>query len=65
MIASLDQYPARGATIPEGRHLWQLLYGGRPHVYRIIYAIDERRRVVSVVHIRHGARDRFEPERGR
>jgi toxin ParE1/3/4 len=58
-IASLDQRPARGSLIPENGHLHQLLYGKRPHVYRIIYLIDQRQRVV--VHIRHGARDRLRP----
>jgi mRNA-degrading endonuclease RelE of RelBE toxin-antitoxin system len=45
--------------IAESSRLRHLLYGKRPHVYRIIYAIDQRRRLVSVVHIRHGARDRI------
>jgi plasmid stabilization system protein ParE len=58
-IASLGQHPARGSLTPESGRLRQLLYGKRPHVYRVIYAIDQRRRVVSVVHIRHGARDSF------
>ena len=59
-IASLEQHPARGSPTRENHRLRQLLYGKRPHdVYRVIYAIDQRRRVVSVVHIRHGARDRF------
>ena len=64
-VASLDKHPARGSLTPENSRLRQLLYGKRPHVYRIIYAIDHRRRLVSVVHIRHGARDRFVPARGR
>jgi plasmid stabilization system protein ParE len=63
-IASLNRHPARGPLIPEDGRLRHLLYGKRPHVYRIIYAIDQRRRVVSVIHIRHGARDRFIPARG-
>jgi toxin ParE1/3/4 len=63
-IASLDQHPARGPVIPGNDRLRHLLYGTKPHVYRIIYAIDERRRVVSVVHIRRGARDRLTPASG-
>lgn len=63
LILTLDEHPARGAIVPEGamvpegkpaRHL---LYGRRRNVYRIIYTIDPRRRVVTVLHIRHGARD--------
>jgi plasmid stabilization system protein ParE len=61
-ILSLDEHPARSAPIPEGGNLRHLLYGRRRYRYRIIYAIDERNRVVTVLHIRHGARDAFMPE---
>jgi toxin ParE1/3/4 len=59
-IASLDQNPSRCPITPENRRLRHLLYGKRPRVYRIIFTVDERHRVVSIVHIRHGARDRSE-----
>ena len=36
-----------------------MLYGKRRNVYRVIYAIDEARAMVSVVHIRHSAQDVF------
>jgi mRNA-degrading endonuclease RelE of RelBE toxin-antitoxin system len=39
------------------RPLRNLLYGAKPHVYRVIYEIDEPRRVVRVLTIRHGAMD--------
>jgi toxin ParE1/3/4 len=61
-VLSLDEHPARGAAIPEGGNLRHLLYGRRRYRYRIIYAIDERNRVVTVLHIRHGERDVFVPE---
>ncbi len=61
-VLSLDEHPARGAPIPEDDSLRQLLYGRRKHRYRIIYAIDEQNRVVTVLHIRHGARDAFIPD---
>jgi mRNA-degrading endonuclease RelE of RelBE toxin-antitoxin system len=41
-----------------------LLYGRKPNVYRIIYAIDERNSVVAVLHIRHGAHKAFAPPGG-
>ncbi len=47
VILSLDENPARGSVILEDAHLRHLLYGRRRNVYRIIYAIDERRRVVT------------------
>lgn len=41
------------------RQLRQLLYGAKRDVYRIIFEIDERRKVVRVLTIRHGAMDEF------
>jgi mRNA-degrading endonuclease RelE of RelBE toxin-antitoxin system len=58
-ILGLDEHPARGATIPEDGDLRHLLYGRKGHRYRIIYAIDEGAQSVTVLHIRHGARDAF------
>jgi toxin ParE1/3/4 len=56
-ILSLDEHPARGSPISEDGNLRHLLYGRRRRRYRIIYAIDESNRTVTVLHIRHGARD--------
>jgi toxin ParE1/3/4 len=63
-VLSLVEHPGRGATIPEDQNLCHLLYGRKPHVYRIIYLIEERRGVVTVLHIRQGARDAFKPDDG-
>jgi plasmid stabilization system protein ParE len=60
-VLRLDENPARGAPIPEDSRLRHLLYGRKGRRYRIIYAIDEASRVVTVLHIRHGARDAFLP----
>ena len=62
LVLSLDQNPGRGPTIRETNGLRHLLYGRRRNVYRIIYAVDENNRVVTVIHIRHGARDAFVPD---
>ncbi|WP_161539634.1 type II toxin-antitoxin system RelE/ParE family toxin [Paramagnetospirillum kuznetsovii] len=56
-ISSLAQHPGRGLPVPEDADLRQLLYGRRPHVYRIIYDIDETSQIMHVLHIRPGARD--------
>lgn len=61
-ILSLDEHPSRGAPIPEGSNLRHLLHGRGRHRYRIIYAVDEANRVVTVLHVRHGARDAFMPD---
>ncbi len=60
-VYSLDRNPARGATTPEDESLRHLLYGKRPCLYRIIYDVDERRHVVTVLHIRYAARKFFTP----
>jgi toxin ParE1/3/4 len=61
-VLNLDEHPARGALIPEGGGLRHLLYGRKGHRYRVIYAIDEASSTVTVLHIRHGARDAFAPD---
>jgi len=59
-VYSLESYPHRCPVAPEGkgsgRRLRHLLYGKKPHVYRVIYEIDEQRKLVSVLTIWHGAR---------
>jgi hypothetical protein len=36
-----------------------LLYGHKPHVYRVIYRVLEKQMQVNVLYIRHGARREF------
>jgi toxin ParE1/3/4 len=55
-ILDLEILPSRGQITPERTELRHLLYGNKPHVYRVIYSIDEAARVVNVAQIRHGAR---------
>jgi len=55
-ILSLDSMPYRGSITPENPSLRHLLYGNRPHIYRILYSIDEGLARISVAQIRHGAR---------
>ncbi len=59
-VYGLASYPQRCPVAPEARRmkreLRNLLYGRKPHVYRVIYEVDEGRQAVSVLTIRHGAR---------
>jgi toxin ParE1/3/4 len=55
-IYTLERFPDRGPVISENKKLRHLLFGKKPHIYRIIYAIDKRIHVVNVLHIRHGVR---------
>jgi plasmid stabilization system protein ParE len=64
-IESLSEHPQRNPTIIEDPTLRHLLYGNKPHIYRIIYSIDLAKKVVSVIHVRHRARDAFEPDEPR
>jgi plasmid stabilization system protein ParE len=58
LVESLETYPKRSSVAPESdeapEQIRQVLYGKRPHVYRVLFII--RKRVVYVIHIRHGAR---------
>jgi plasmid stabilization system protein ParE len=57
-IASLAEFPARCPLAPENSvfpfEVRQLLYGRKPHVYRILFTIEGK--TVYVLHIRHGRR---------
>ena len=62
-VSALGRYPHRCAAARESkklkRKLWHLLYGKKPHVYWVIYEIDEQRRTVWVLTIRHAAMRRL------
>ena len=58
-MMTLADRPNRCPVTPEKKTLRQLLYGQKPHLYRVIYRVNSRRRQVDVLHIRHGARRKF------
>jgi plasmid stabilization system protein ParE len=58
-ILSLEEQPNRCSETPENSRLRHLHYGRKPHVYRVIYRATEKSKHVDVLHIRHGARQRF------
>ena len=64
-VYALASYPYRCPVAPEARRmkreLRNLLYGKKPHVYRVIYEVDEGRQAVLVLTIRHGARRKLKP----
>jgi plasmid stabilization system protein ParE len=57
-IASLATFPKRCPVAPENSRfpfeVRQLLYGRKPHLYRILFTIEDE--TVRVLHIRHGRR---------
>ena len=58
-LYSLEELPARCPLAREAaaakREILCLHFGKRPHVYRILYEIEESRQTVWILHIRHGA----------
>jgi len=64
-VYALASLPQRCPVAPEARRLKRtlrhLLYGKKPHIYRVIYEVDEGRRIVWVLTIRHGARRKLKP----
>ena len=58
-ILTLEEQPNRCPVTPENDKFRHLLYGNKPHIYRAIYRIIEKQKLVAVLHIRHGARGGF------
>lgn len=57
-IASLSELPHRCRLAPENKEfpfeVRQLLYGRKPHQYRVLFTVEDE--TVVVLHIRHGRR---------
>jgi toxin ParE1/3/4 len=58
-ILSLEERPNRCPVARKIDKLRHLLYGHKPHIYRVIYRVLEKQKRVEVLHIRHGARRRL------
>ena len=65
-IDTLEQFPHRCPVAPDSekanRRLRHLLYGSKRDVYRVIYDIDEPRKLVRVRAVRHSAMDELKIE---
>jgi plasmid stabilization system protein ParE len=55
-LRSLAEIPQRCPFVPESVPLRYLLYCTKPHIYRVIFSIDEPGERVVIHTIRHGAR---------
>jgi toxin ParE1/3/4 len=58
-LLTLEERPDRCPVTPEDAQLRHLLYGKKPHVYRLIYRVSEPHREVDVLQVRHWARQPF------
>jgi len=60
-ILSLSEFPQRSPLAPENAEfafeVRQLVYGHKPHQYRILFTVEQD--AVIVLHIRHGRRRRL------
>jgi toxin ParE1/3/4 len=63
VIDTLERFPRRCPIAPESRRskrrLRHLLYGAKRDVYRVIFEIEESRKTVRILTIRHAAMDDF------
>jgi plasmid stabilization system protein ParE len=61
-ILSLDQHPKRFPVATESvdadHPVRALTYGRRPYTYHIFFTVDDDDRLVRVLHVRRGARQR-------
>lgn len=59
-VYTLEKRPDRCPNAPEARRakrkLRHLLYGAKPHIYRVIFEVDAQQHIAWVLTIRHGAR---------
>lgn len=58
-IGRLGENPNRCPFTPENAQLRHLLYGNKPHIFRVIYRVVENQKEVKVLFIRHGAQREF------
>lgn len=61
-ILSLEENPLRCPISPEDKRFRHLLFGKKPHIYRVIYRVMLKTKTVHVIHIRHGAMADFSSE---
>ena len=65
-VTALATHPQRCPVAPEARRtkrkLRHLLYGKKPHVYRVIFEVQEQLQTVWVLTIRHAAMRKAETD---
>jgi toxin ParE1/3/4 len=61
-LRTLSQNPQPCPVSPESSGVRRLLYSRKPHIYRALFKIDEKKKLVKVLHIHHGSRAAFTSE---
>ena len=61
-ILDLEKRPYSWPETHESRRFRHLLFGRRLRgIYRVVYRVRERQKLVEILHIRHGSRRPFHP----
>jgi toxin ParE1/3/4 len=60
-ILSLQERPNRCPVTRKKDGLRHLLYGHKPYIYRVIFRVLPKQKLVEVLHIRHAARRKLKP----
>jgi toxin ParE1/3/4 len=60
-ILALENRPNRCPFTRKRDNLRHLLYGRKPHIYRVIFRVLQKHKQVEILHIRHGARRNLKP----
>lgn len=55
-ILGLEDMPHMGMPTHEDTAIRQLIFGNKPHLYRVLYRLEDAARVVRILQIRHGRR---------
>jgi len=55
-INLLGATPRMGKVTREDQSVREIIYGNRPHLYRVLYEIDEQAKQVHILSIWHGKR---------
>ncbi len=55
-IQLLAAAPRMGKPARDAKGVREIIYGKKPHFYRVLYEVDDTAKTVSVLSIRHGKR---------
>jgi plasmid stabilization system protein ParE len=55
-ILRLETAPRMGMVTHEDASVRQLVYGKKPHFYRVLYEVNDYEHLVRILRIRHGKR---------
>jgi len=60
LATAADQWPEADEAVAHGTNLRVMLNGKRPHVYRVLFTLDDQS--VNILRVRHAAQDHLIPD---